>query len=399
MPRFAYTAHDEKGAVIRDIVEAVDRDDAVRQLARRDLIVVRIEVAQDASAKARGAPASAPELAAFAYELSVVLEAGISLPVALGNYAGGGEATPFMRELRDITEEVRSGSPLSTCLERRPGTFPPIFPALVRSGEESGGLATSLSQLSRHFERIDALRNTVVQTAAYPFVVACMAFVIVFALVVFVVPRFAAIYEQLNVALPAPTRFFLLLGRYSTTLLIATSAMLLVGVPLAVTFQRSERGQVLLDRVLLRLGPIGAVTRDVAMATFCQTLGLLYERGIKIHDAVVLAATACGNRVLAARLGRLSEGVRTGTPLSQLMEKEHLLDERYLGMIRAGESTGQIGVMLAKVAEIVSNRAESRIKKLLSLLEPALITMIAVVVGGIVIALATPILNLQAQIS
>ncbi|NDD29779.1 MAG: type II secretion system F family protein [Proteobacteria bacterium] len=398
MARFSYTAHAEGGAVIRDVIEAVDRDEAQRLLAQRDLIVVRIEVEQTASAKSTGASASVQDLAAFAYELSVVLDAGIALPTALGSYATSGD-TPFMRELRDITEEVRAGSPLSACLERRPNTFPAIFPALVRSGEESGGLATSLSQLSRHFERIDGLRNTVTQTAAYPFVVACMAFLIVFALVVFVVPRFAAIYEQLNVAIPAPTRFFLMLGRYSTAISALTAMLLVVGVPLLISFGRTERGQRLRDAVTLRLGPIGSVVRDLAMATFCQTLGLLYDRGIKIHDAVSLAAAACGNIVLAERLGRLSEGVRAGTPLSTLMQSEHLLEDRYLGMVRAGESTGQIGVMLAKVAEITSTRAESRIKKLLSLLEPALITMIAVVVGGIVIALAAPILNLQASIT
>lgn len=398
MPRFSFTAQDEKGAVLRDVIEAADRDEAQRLLAQRDLIVMRVESEQAVSASLRGATASAQDLASFAYELSVVLDAGIALPTALASYASSGD-TPFIRELRDITEEVRGGSPLSACLERRPNTFPAIFPALVRTGEESGGLSTSLAQLNRHFERIDALRSTVTQAASYPFMVAAMAFLVVFAMVVLVVPRFAAIYEQLNVTLPAPTRFFLMLGRYSSLITLVTAAALAVGVPMALAFSRTDAGRRLRDSVVLRLGPIGSVVRDLGLATFCQTLGLLYDRGVKIHDAVSLAAAACGNAVLAQRLGALTEGVRGGTPLSVLLANEHLMEDRYVGMIRAGESTGQIGVMLAKVAEITSTRAESRIKKLLAMLEPVLITMIAIVVGGIVIALAAPILNLQASIS
>lgn len=399
MKRFTYSAHNDKGEVVNDAISAIDRDDAVQRLARLDLIVTRIEEERDGTGQKRGVVVPISELSAFAYEMSVVLEAGIALPNALESYAMSGGDTAFMRELREITEEVRAGDPLSTCLERRPATFPVIFPSLVRTGEEGGGLATSLGQLSRHFERLQELRNTVVQTASYPLIVAVMAFFVIFGLVIFVVPRFASIYEQLEVPIPLPTQVFLTLGKYSSVVLGATVLLAVVAVVIWQTVLRSAAGELAIDRLLLSLGPIGSVTRDVALATFCQTLSILYERGVKIHDAVSLAADACGNRVLATRLARLSESVRAGTPLSDAMGDDKLIELRYLGMIRAGESAGEIGKMLKKVAELMSTRAEIRTKRMLALLEPAMILGIALTVGGVIIALAAPILNLQASIS
>lgn len=409
MKSFRYSGKMGDGTIQEGVIQAADQEEARSALARKNIIVLSIGEEGEKKEKAGiswknltaslgGVHVKTEELANFSYELSILLESGITLADALSLYAGDSRSA-FQQEVRSINEEVRAGRPFSDSLHKREKIFPPIFSALVKSGEQSGTLPVVLKQLARYSERLEAVRNKIISSASYPMVVAGLAFIVIMALVVYVVPNFARIYQQLGAPIPEATRIFLDIGRYRDLIffvfvVIALTAFFFFGI-----YGKTPSGRIVIDRLKLYLWIMGPIFREVAISNFLQTLGMLYERGIKLHEAIDLAAEASGNKYIEGLLKRLRKGVVEGQKLSDVMEKQKILQSESLGMVRAGEKSGEIGEILGKLSEIITTRAENKIGKLLNMMEPALIAFIAFFVGGSIIALAAPILNLSALLN
>ena len=408
MKTYRYQAKDIKGHDRDGTVKAATKAEAEAVLVRQDLIVIELaeETAaaspQSAQKRLLGAAqlqlgiTSQAELARFCYEMSVLLQAAVPVPEALDIYLSGLGKGPFERELREVLAEVRAGTALSDALRRRDRTFPPICAALVKSGEASGTMPRVFRQLSSFFTESQAVRDRVVSAATYPLVVATLAGLVVLGLVLVIAPRFALIYEQIGLPLPFATRVFLEIGNHGLALLGLAVAIIVGGAGALLWMRSSPRGPMTADGLKLRLWIVGPVLRDVALASFCQTLAMLNDSGMRTPDAIDLAADAAGNRVVAEQVRKMRDGLLGGQPLSAVAAHENLLTAHDLGMIRTGESSGQLSLMLAKLGDLLAAQAESRMTKLLSLVEPLLISFIALFVGGTVLALAFPILNLPA---
>jgi type II secretory pathway component PulF len=363
----------------------------VTQLERQNLTIVKI-----VEKHGGGGSVKLSELARFLFDMSILMDASILLPEALELFSKGESKSALRRELKSILREIREGKSLSDSMRQRPGMFPSICTALVRAGETSGRMGIIFSQLSRYFENIDSVRVKVIQSLSYPLFIMGLAVIIVCGLCFFVAPKFAEIYVQIGLPIPGVTKIFLFLGSYSKVVLVFFILLILTVIALPILLRRNKRVRLLFDRLKLRLVLIGPILYQVSISNFCRTLGILYESGIKLPDAVALAAGAAGNSYLTERMKSLREGIQEGCSLADVVEREGLFGDENIGMLRVGERSGNLATILHKIADILVLNAESTIRQALTLLEPALISFIAVFVGGIVVSLALPILNLQA---
>lgn len=403
--KYRYFARTEDNSEQEGTIEAPSKTEAQAILARRDIIATRIEEEKTHIQKKKKPAsriikslfkrkASEEELANLSYELSILLESGLNLPDALTLYAGE-SGDYFDEELRSVVEEVRGGTPFSEALHKRQRDFPPVFSAMVHSGEKAGNLPSVLQVLSRYFEKMESIKSQVISAASYPIFVAMLAFMVILSLVIFIVPIFARIYEHLGIHLPLATRIFLSIGQHRDTVLVTLIVIAAAMIGVSTLAGRSGKGREQIDRIKLSLWLLGPIFRDVALTNFSVTLGMLCENGLRLHEAIDLAAEACGNVYMEKTLKSLKKSLYEGRALSQILSERDIMDSRRLGMVKAGERSGNIGEVLMKLSDIIFNQVDHKIKRLLGLLEPAMVLVIGIAVGGAIISLALPILNLS----
>lgn len=400
---FRYTAFDADGKTHTGTLQARSEDQAMEQLSRQGLTASSVKAVATgdtggASTSGKLRAVSDEELASFAYELSALIQAGVSLAPALELLVKDDESSAISAVTLALLRDVRAGTRFSEALERYPDTFPPIFAALVRAGEGNGNMHRSLGQISEYLEQADEARNKIMSSLAYPTIVCGMAFTIITALFLFMVPRLRAIYEQLGVPIPPFTAGLLELGSIADGLAILVLVVGFLGFPTLRTFLRSQKGQRMLDSLKLKLPVLGSVFREIALASFNKTLALLHDSGIVLHEGVRLAAAASGNHEMQRLFESAVGPLREGRPLASVLGSLNVCSQKMLGMIEAGEKSGNLSEMLAKMAEFSENRVRHRVDRLMSLLEPLTIGFLGVMVGAAVIVLGAPLMNLSSSI-
>ena len=400
--QYRYTALDGHGRETRGTLEAPSPEEAMTRLARRDLVVQDLrELGREEGAapgRAGDRPVSVDELASFSYELSALLQAGVPLPAALELQVKDSSRGRMDAVVLDLLQQVRAGTPFSTAVQSHPAVFPPVYSALIRSGEGTGSVDRALAQLSEFFERIDQVRNRILSALSYPVVVSGMALVIMTALFLFMVPRFDQIYQSIGVPVPAMTRLVLDAGESADDFALVGVVLLALGVPLARRALSTPAGRRAADRWKLRAPLLGEVFTQVALASFSKTLALLHQNGVTLPNGVDLAAAASGNTWLEGRFAPAVAALRAGSSLSEALRPTGFFSEKMLGMLAAGEKSGNLSDMLLKLAEFTENRTEHRVDRVLALLEPLTIGLIGLAVGTAVITLGAPLMSISSAI-
>lgn len=402
---YRYRALDPQGKASHGTIEAPTEEQAMTLLARQDLVVQEIREV-DRETPPRPAPkaripeggVSAEELASFAYELSALLSSGVQLAQALELQVKDRTRGRMDPVVLDLLRQVRAGTPFSQALESHPGVFPPIFPALVRSGEGTGNVDKALAQLSDFFEKIDQVKNRILSAMSYPVVVSGMALVIITALFIFMVPRFNQIYEQIGVPVPTITRLVLDLGQYADEAVLTLVLAAALATPVLRRVLSTPAGRLAADRLKLRLPVVGEVFRQVALANFSKTLALLHRNGVLLPAGVEMAAAASGNAQIREFFEGPVKALREGRSLSEALAPTGLFSEKMLGMLQAGEKSGNLSDMLLKMAEFAENRTEHRVARVLALLEPVTVSFIGLLVGTAVLTLGAPLMSISAAI-
>lgn len=403
---FRYSALDGQGKETHGTLEAPSSDQAMTLLARRDLVVQDLrEVTRGASVPAGAQVVSAgdrsvpvDELASFSYELSALIQAGVPLPQALELQVKDQTKGRMDSIVVDLLQQVRAGTPFSTAVQAHPNVFPPVYSALIRSGEGTGSVDKALEQLSEFFEKIDEVRNRILSALSYPVVVSGMALVILTALFIFMVPRFEQIYQSIGVPVPAATQMVLDAGQYADEAAVVFVILVVVGTPLVRRLLSTPGGRLAADRWKLRAPLLGDVFMQVALANFSKTLALLHKNGVNLPSGVELAAAASGNTWLRERFAPAVSGLRAGSGLSEALRPTGLFSEKMLGMLEAGEKSGNLSEMLLKLAEFTENRTQHRVDRVLALLEPLTIGFIGLAVGTAVITLGAPLMSISSAI-
>jgi type IV pilus assembly protein PilC len=339
---------------------------------------------------------SARSLAGATRQLAVMLGAGLPIVRSLQLLVEQAQGGPLRRTLQDVRRRVEAGSSLGDAAAAHANVFPPLYLALVRTGELGGILEAVLHRLGAYLEQSARLRRTIAGALVYPAVVVSAAIVVTVVLLGWVVPVFADVFASVGADLPAATRLVLALssGLRQHGLWLAAAA--LTGSAVVVIAVRSEHGGMLRDRWMLRIPGLGNLFLKAAIARTARTLGTLIACGVAILEALDVAAGTAGNRVVEEAFARAGAGLVRGQSLAEPLAECPEIPPLVRQMIAVGEATGTLDVMLARMADCYDDEVHAAAASLLALLEPALILFLGVVVGGLVVSMYLPIFRLGA---
>lgn len=396
MPLYSYKAVKPDGESVEGDKEAPDEAALVRLLQAEGLIPIQTRPAgglrvQIGSKRRR--TMSQKEIGVMTRELATLLEAGLTLDRSLQILVDLTSEDHLVRVLADLQERVRGGSTFSAALEQQGGQFPRLYVNMVRAGEASGALDQVLARLAEYLERTAELRETITSALVYPAILLAVAGLSVIMLLVFVVPQFTVLFEDMGAALPLPTRIVVGAGdlfRNYWWAMLAGIALVAVAIE-----QRLKRPEVRerFDRRLLATPLFGDLVWKLETARFCHTLATLLKNGLPLLSALTLAKEVVANRKLAGLLGEAAEDLKHGRGLAEPLSRREVLPQLAMQMIRVGEESGALDSMLAKVAEIYDRETRSSVRRMLTLLEPVLIIGLGIVVAGIIISILMAILG------
>ena len=403
MPRYRYEAVDAAGEMVRDELEAATVDAAVERL--RDQGLLPLSVDESRGGVLRGGLLGQPlfskrrtlsrkSVALLTQQLASLLNAGMPLDRALTILIGVAEDGQAKTLLERVQEKVRGGSTLADALEAQ-GVFSRFYLNMIRAGEAGGALEVVLKRLTEFLERSQALRETVTSALIYPVILLTVAALSVIVLLAFVVPQFQRLFADAGKALPLATQIVIAVGEgfrhYWWAGLIVIGLIVMAG-----RWQLSQPdSRARWDRRLLRLPLFGDLIAKVETARLSRTLGTLLGNGVSLLNALTIVRETLSNQVLAAALGEVAEHAKTGRGLAEPLSETGSFPKLAVQMIRVGEETGQLQEMLLQVADTYDEEVRTAVKRLLTLLEPALILGLGVIIAGIIMSILVAILSLN----
>jgi len=335
------------------------------------------------------------EIAVFTRQLATMLSAGIPLVQALGLIASANRNPQMTRTITALAREIAHGAPVDEALAHHPAVFDPLYRHLVRVGESTGTLDGVLERLANERERREQLKGRIVKSLAYPAVVMAMALVVCLVMLMYVVPQFEQTFRGMGADLPAFTQAIIALSRWLGSWWWALlGALVVAGFGWVRVYRRSPGLQERGDRLLLSLPLLGGLFRTLALARFARTLATTVQAGVPLVEALSIIAGAAGNRVFAAATAQMVADIRVGGSLQAAMRSRGLFPPLAVQMVAIGEEAGALDTMLHKLAGFYEQDVGNAVDALSSLLEPAIMLVIGVLVGGLVIGMYLPVFNL-----
>jgi len=308
------------------------------------------------------------------------------------------ESPAMCKVSANIAAEVRNGADLSAALESCGKVFGQLYISMVKAGEASGQMDQILERLADHLEEADKLRSELRSAMTYPVISLALVASITAFLLIGVVPGFRDVFESLDAELPAITTAVLSLSDALRQHLLLSAGIAMLPLAMFWAMRRTERGAELIDRFSLRIPVFGEVLRQAALARFSQTFATLVRAGVPILATLEIVADTAGNRTVARSVRDCSESVRAGRPLSEPMGECAVFPPMVVRMIGIGERTGSLEALLEKIGEFYEGRVRATVGSLTSLIEPILIAVMGVLVGGVVLAVFLPILDIVGQL-
>ncbi|MCP5032634.1 MAG: type II secretion system F family protein [Actinomycetia bacterium] len=397
---YRYEAFDSDHGIHRGQVAAIDHQDAVGQIRALGLRPLTVTIERPPLlSRELSLPGSTPkvkprDLAVFSRQLASMLDAGIPVVSALDVLHGQTSNQVLAEAIGDVKHALRSGDSLSMALSRHPEVFDPVFAAMVGAGEASGSLGDVLSRLSFALERRVAIRSKIRSALGYPIAVLTLTGLIVVGMLLFVVPVFVSMYDDLDGQLPLATQLMVGISdilRGNPVIF----AVVVIGLPVGFRrWKRTEGGARALDELVLRLPLVAGMVRRAAMARFARTLAVLTRAGVPILDALAMGAQVVGNRAYAEAIGRIGVQVTRGSTLAEPLADEPLFPELVGQLVSVGEQTGELDTMLDLMGNYYEDELDHTVDSLSSIMEPALMTILGITVGTIVLTLYLPMFRL-----
>ncbi|MBZ5573868.1 MAG: type II secretion system F family protein, partial [Acidobacteriia bacterium] len=339
------------------------------------------------------------EIAIFFRQFSVMIDAGLPLVQCLEILAANQENQAFQKTLTGVRTTVEGGATLANAMRQYPKVFDDLTTNMIEAGETGGILDIILQRLAVYVEKAVKLRAAVKSALIYPVSVVTLAFLIVGALLKWVVPIFANLFAGLGVALPLPTRVVVglsaFVGQFWWFFILGIGGMIF-GVK---QMRKNERAAYYMDYALLKLPVLGILLRKIAVARFTRTLGTLITSGVPILEGLSITARTSGNKVLEAALMKVRKAIEEGRTIVDPLRECGVFPNMVTQMIGVGEATGAMDSMLQKIADFYEDEVDSATKDMLAMLEPIIIGLLGVMIGGIVISLYMPLFSMIAKLA
>ena len=394
---FAWEGMDKKGQRVKGRSLAPNELALKQDLRRQGVVATRIK--KQASAVKSGGKVRPEDIAIFSRQLATMLAAGIPLVQAF-EIIGAGHEKPSMQKLvLDVKADVESGTSLHEALGKHPLYFDDLYVNLVEAGEQAGALETLLDKIATYKEKSEAIKKKVKKALFYPAAVLAVAVVVTLILLIFVIPQFESLFKGFGADLPAFTQMVINLSRFVQANGIYL-ALVSGGAVYAFFYfrKRSRKMREFLDRMSLKVPIIGPILNKAAIARYARTLSTMFSAGVPLVEALDSVAGATGNIVYENAVLKMKDEVSTGQRLQRAMEGTGLFPNMVVQMIAVGEESGSIDTMSGKVATFYEEDVDNAVDSMSSLLEPMIMAILGVLVGGLVIAMYLPIFKLGAVV-
>ena len=393
MAQYNYKAMDKNGKAKKGSIEAINPEKAKEKLKSEGLIVQ--EIKEQGVAKAgRGKKVKDKDLAVFCKQFASVLNAGVTIISALEMMSEQLENKTLQRALQEAQAYVQKGGTLADAFKLNPKVFPPIMINMTAAGEMSGNLEICFERLTTHFETANALHSKVKGAVTYPIVILIVVVAVVAVLLVGVIPQFSQMFDDLGSELPAATQMLVNLSdflQHKWYIVVIVVAALIFGLK---AFGKTEAGSLMYAKIGMKAPLFGNLTVKSAAATFSRTMATLMASGISLIDAVEQVAKMINNRIIREALLDAKVQISKGVPLSKPLRDCGIFPPMLPQMTRIGEETGNIEDMMDKVADYYEMEVNDATDALTAAMEPLIIVIMGVVVGGIVMAIYSPMLSM-----
>ena len=424
MAVYSYKAKKPGGGVVSGTINAQSESEAVADLRRDGLVVIsmnnkrgggggggaakggddgkssfwsmQLSVGKGGSGRVK---VKINEMVVFSRQLATMVSAGIPLVESIEILAEQAPSIGFRRVLEEVSTEVRAGKDLSQALSQHPKVFPDLYINMVRAGEASGQLDIVLSRLAEYQEAIAELKSEIRSAMTYPIVSLLLVGGITIFLLVFIIPKFEEMFYSMNVELPAITK-----GLLATSLFLKQHFLLFslaaIGATVGVVyFFKTDRGKLVFDWLALRVPVFGPLFSKVAISRFSRTFSTLIQSGVPILGSLDIVSRTCGNRIVERAVVSATESVRQGETLGEPLSQSGVFPPMVTRMISVGEKTGALESLLEKISDFYDQQVKTTVESLTSLIEPIMIAVMGVLVGGMVMAIFLPIFKMVGSLS
>lgn len=417
MPGFQYTARSMTGERLKGKVDAEDRRAAMQQLERKGLMPISVRESSEpvkktkkkigaagktkkkvnfqSGLKKRRARMKMRDVLMFTGELSDLLNSGMKLNTALNSLAKRECGDAQMEILGNIRESIVQGASMSDALAQWPETFSTLYVSMVRAGEASGSLSEVLERLREHYERVSEAREKVISALIYPAIIMILGVVTMIVVMVFVVPRFTTIFEELNATLPAATRVLIAISGFMGSIWgVLLAVGIIVGIVMFRSYIKTEPGARNWDTFKLRVPVVRDVISANAFAHFARTLAALMRNGVPVLKALAIVENTVGNIVIADEISEARKRVTDGSSISGPLASGQVFPPLLTDMLAIGEQTGDMPGALEHIAIRYSKELDRTVKVMTTVLEPIIMVFMALMVGGVAISMLMAVFDM-----
>ncbi len=402
MPTFAYVVKDKAGKTHSGTIDTASRNALIEQLWKQEFVVLSIDERHDSrpSVLKIGQPrVKIQSLVIFSRQLATMVDSGIPIAQALDVLAEQIEDQGFQQTLKKVRDDVEAGASLSESIGRHPRIFSEFFVNMVRAGESSGRLDDILDRVASYLEKLSSLQNKVRSSLFYPAFVSLLALGITTFLVVVIVPKFKEIFVSLGGQLPLPTQLLLTLSDFMRKYLVLEVVACVALVGLFRFYITTPAGRLWFDRTMLKFPIIGGLLQKAVVARFSRTLATLVKSGVPILTSLEIVAKTSGNKVIERAVMAARSSIKEGENIADPLGQSKAFPPMVTRMIAVGEKTGELEKMLTKIADFYESEVDAAVTALTSLIEPLVIAVLGLVIGGIVIALFMPVFQISTLVS
>jgi len=346
-----------------------------------------------------GEKLKARDLSVFTRQFATMIDAGLPIVQCLDIQTQQSESKVLRNTLRAIKQDVEGGSTLAEALRKHPKIFDDLYVNMVQAGEAGGVLNAILNRIALFIEKANKLKKKVKGAMIYPCTIIGVAIVVVAILLIFVIPVFAELYGSMGKALPAPTQITINISNWVRANCLYM-VFAIVGIIIAIrSYYQTENGRMNIDRLLLRLPVVGDLLRKVAVARFSQNMAILLSSGVPILDGLAITARTAGNRVIEKAIMDSRVSISQGRTVAEPLRESKIFPPMVCQMVAVGEHTGGLDNMLRKVAELYEDEVDDAVANLTALMEPMIMVVLGVILGGLVISMYLPIFQLGSVVS
>jgi type IV pilus assembly protein PilC len=395
MALYEYTARSSTGQIQKGQLEAQSTEEVSAHVRKNRMILVSVRQAPKAIKLGMGPRIKTRDIVIFTRQFATMINAGLPLVQSLTILAQQSENKALQEVTRAVVYDVEAGNTLADAFAKHPKAFSDLYVNMVAAGEAGGILDTILLRLAVFLEKNDALIRKVKGAMIYPGVILSVAGIAIAVLLVFVIPTFQEMFASVNMELPLPTRVVIGLSDGLITYWWVILAAIGLGIFGIRKYYGTPVGRKNLDSMLLRAPVLGDIIRKSAVSRFTRTLGTLISSGVSILDGLEITAKTSGNRVVHDAVMESRQSIAGGETIAAPLERSKVFPPMVISMIAVGEQTGGLDEMLAKIADFYDEEVDVAVSALLSLMEPVMIVVLGVIVGGMVIAMYLPIFDMM----